>query len=1042
MKSIEKRDEEMSESNTATPEGLRIHELDNDKHSVTTDDGGQNDLRTEADINESADKNDRHQDVSSIDNKDIHKDKQNKIYELKLESTCNDNLKLDPNNGDKNFAEEIVNVEDKHKVAKNDPKDEQNKELKTKLNQPTDHESNLKLDSKTDSDLLSSKEIEKECSKKDKETSENQKTDETKADLYTKPTEGNKERKVKKIKKKKKKSPIAEESSEIQFDELDEQDVSSIDNKDIHKDKQNQIYELKLESTCNDNLKLEPNNGEKNSAEENVNVEDKHKVDNNDPKDEQNKELKTKLNQPTDHESNLKLDSKTDSDLLSSKEIEKECSKKDKETSENQKTDETKADLNTKPTEENKKTKEEPEMYCKKNMKNLKENSSQERKVKVIKNKKKKSPIAEESSEIQFDELLLPKEIENKCPEKTENSYIEVNPVKDGNIHIKDNFDDSCVAIEDSNLKSSEKLEFERNFSKDSPEWYLAETKKAANIIEATVKYTPPNRIETDNEIFYNEEIQDKLVQAGLVEVSSSFFPLAVLHEIVPESLTSLPAFEKICGTYLVKKILRTTALTVQDIMKYVDIGKFESERIHKTADYIRSLHSNSLCSTIPIEIAQSEFHDPYQKGIKIAKNIIAQETKEVALKEIFSYVERANFKNFSSPMVQTAYLRLAQRISSPTHVNDILSEEFAEDKRQEDLLGFKVLAKVSSMNPYMVSNIESFVTAEDLADSKKSDDLALSGIVSEIKNCALMSEEFVANICSSSPSKMELSIQNCIAEIHEHMNENSEASYNLLKMYPILDNIPVQAALVSSAMKISSPSLVHNTVAAELIKKRNILPYMGLVAVKSLYQHEALNTTNMDTCIKECILEDKREKMHLAQWENIASFLQSGNVPKEYIEIDDTDRKPKHLFALEKIVESLKETSFVDLTEIYESVETNPSTSILNNLGAQIVMANLSEKLVSAPITESILSFELTSSSSVNNIPFFGFRALKTAIENLPITITFDDISSFISTQDFDDEAIGNKVALMLNTAYSIRKLVSVKNLAFFCLFFHYVFV
>merc|ERR1711976_765889 len=122
-------------------------------------------------------------------------------------------------------------------------------------------------------------------------------------------------------------------------------------------------------------------------TEEIINTEDKHKDDNNDPKDEQSKELKTKLNQPTDHESNLKLDSKTDSDLLSSKEIEKECSKKDKETSENQKTDETKADLNTKPTEENKKTKEEPEMYCKKNMKNLKENSSQERKVKVIKNK-------------------------------------------------------------------------------------------------------------------------------------------------------------------------------------------------------------------------------------------------------------------------------------------------------------------------------------------------------------------------------------------------------------------------------------------------------------------------------------------------------------------------------------------------------------------------------------------------------------------------------------------------------------------------------
>lgn len=596
----------------------------------------------------------------------------------------------------------------------------------------------------------------------------------------------------------------------------------------------------------------------------------------------------------------------------------------------------------------------------------------------------------------------------------------EVSPVKDESMNMRENPDGSCETL------------------KDSPEWHLAETKKAANIIEAAVKYTPSYQNEIDSEIFYNEQIQDKFVQAGLVEVSSSFFPLAVLHEVVPESLTTLPVFEKICGTYLVKKILRTTALTVQDMMKYVDIENFESQRIHKTADFIKSLHSNSLCSTIPTEIAQSELYDPYQKGIKIAKNIIAQESKEVALKEIFNYVERASFKNFSSPMVQTAYLRLAQRISSPAHVHDLLSEEFAEDKKQEDLIGFKVLAKVSSMNPYMVSNIESFVIAEDLNDSMKEE--ALSGVVSEIQHCALMSQEFAANICLSSPSKMELSIQNCIADIHEHRNENLEASYNLLKIYPFMDNIPVQAALVGSAMKISSPSIVHNTIAAEMIKQRNILPYMGFVALKSLNQHEALNTTDMNTCIKECIFEDKREKVYLAQWENIASFLQSGNVPNEYVEIDDTERKTKHLFALDKIVESLKNTSIVDLKETYESLEKIPSANILNNLGAQIVMATISEKLVSAPITDSILSFEMTSSSPAgNSIPYFGFRALKTAIENLPITITFDDINSSISTQDFDDGIIGNKVALLLNTAYSIRKLVSVSNLAsafFYCVF------
>ena len=248
------------------------------------------------------------------------------------------------------------------------------------------------------------------------------------------------------------------------------QDVSSTDNKDIHKDKQNQIDEIKLESTGNDNLKLDSNKGDKNSAfkgaptEEIINTEDKHKDDNNDPKDEQSKELKTKLNQPTDHESNLKLDSKTDSDLLSSKEIEKECSKKDKETSENKKTDKTKANPNndlqmdTKPTEVNKKTVEETEMDCKKNMKNVKENSSQERKVKMIKKKKKKSSIAEEPSEIQFDELLLPKEIEKKCPEKTENSYIVEEPDNEEKVKLNVHQDRESVEISEEKPDTEEKV--------------------------------------------------------------------------------------------------------------------------------------------------------------------------------------------------------------------------------------------------------------------------------------------------------------------------------------------------------------------------------------------------------------------------------------------------------------------------------------------------------------------------------------------------------------------------------------------------------
>ena len=567
---------------------------------------------------------------------------------------------------------------------------------------------------------------------------------------------------------------------------------------------------------------------------------------------------------------------------------------------------------------------------------------------------------------------------------------------------------------------NSETLKIGKIILKDSPEWRLSETQKAAKIIEASVKYTSSDNIDEMSEnIFKNVQIQDILVQAGLVEVSSSFFPLEVLHEVIPEAIKILPAFDKICGTYLVKKILRNTAMSVKDVMKYITVKNFESRRINENADFIKSIHSSALCSTIPTELAQSDICDPFQKGIKIVKNIIAQETNAVALKEIFNYVETAKFEEFTSPHVQTAYLRLANRISSPTHVHDLLAEEFAEEKNPDEIVGFKIFSKISIMNPYLVSNIDSFIATNDLTGTKKGEDSAFPRLVSEIKNCVLRSEE-VTSICIS---EMELNLTNCVDSFQEHKNKIMEVSYHLLRKYPSLDNIPVQAALLGSAIKLSSPSLVHNTVAAEMLKQKNILPYIGLVAVKSLYQHKTLNISDITSCIKECILEDTKKQFNLAQWENIASFLQSGHVPNEYFTIDDFEKKTKHLFALQKIVQSLNESVCVKTNESTESISS--PASVLNNLEGQMIMATISEKLVSAPIIESILSLELTSSSS-SGLPFFGFRALKTAIEKLPLDVSFEDIDSSISTQDFDDGFIENKIALLLNTAYSIRKLVS----------------
>ena len=115
---------------------------------------------------------------------------------------------------------------------------------------------------------------------------------------------------------------------------------------------------------------------------------------------------------------------------------------------------------------------------------------------------------------------------QNERENKSGNLVSELNPLQESTLIVTAYPEDSLAAFEDENLTNSEKLDLENSFSTETAEWYLAETKKAASIIEAAVKYTP-EQIEIDNDIFYNKDIQDKLVQAGLVEVSSSFFPFS-----------------------------------------------------------------------------------------------------------------------------------------------------------------------------------------------------------------------------------------------------------------------------------------------------------------------------------------------------------------------------------------------------------------------------------------------------------------------------------------------------------------------------------
>merc|ERR1712012_196695 len=96
-------------------------------------------------------------------------------------------------------------------------------------------------------------------------------------------------------------------------------------------------------------------------------------------------------------------------------------------------------------------------------------------------------------------------------------------------------------------------------------------------------------------------------------------------------------------------------------------------------------------------------------KGVNIVKNLVAQENHGTALHEL------AKFKNFSTPNVQMAFIRLAKRISNPLDVEEVLIQELEENEKEDQFLGFKVFANIMLKNPYSITNVESFIVSEDL---------------------------------------------------------------------------------------------------------------------------------------------------------------------------------------------------------------------------------------------------------------------------------------------------------------------------------------
>lgn len=552
----------------------------------------------------------------------------------------------------------------------------------------------------------------------------------------------------------------------------------------------------------------------------------------------------------------------------------------------------------------------------------------------------------------------------------------------------------------------------------------LSKIVKAAKKLEGALRYSSSNisDVELNDEVYLIEDIQEPILQAGFIKISKSFFPTAVLNEIIPLDIIKSEQFESQCGTFLMKKIIRNTALTVEDIIKYVKLEDFSTENLNDTSKLISKIQSNVTFSTVGVEVVQSENFEPFMKGVNIVKNLVAQENHGTALHEVVNYLELAKFKNFSTPNVQMAFIRLAKRISNPLDVEEVLIQELEENEKEDQFLGFKVFANIMLKNPYSITNVESFIVSEDLLETTSKRERACIERIQSEMNSPVISEEAVINQRYELHQKRFAQISQYIQEIMDHRNENINVSEGLISKFSNVDDIQSQAALLGFASQLSSVATVHKTLALEMVKSENVLPFIGSLAVMNLPENIAVESNDVDTYFKELSINAKKQKESFATWENIASFLQYGSIPTECIVVNEFKR-PLQEIAMRKVVNQLQKTSDVKLNQPFQSLESIEDS--MKNLSAQIAMTTVSEQIMNAPIMENILKYEL-SSNDTTCLPFIGFKALKTAVESLPVNVTCDALDSLLVVQDIEQERIESKMAFLLDTAYSMRTQVS----------------
>ena len=462
--------------------------------------------------------------------------------------------------------------------------------------------------------------------------------------------------------------------------------------------------------------------------------------------------------------------------------------------------------------------------------------------------------------------------------------------------------------------------------------------------------------------------------------------------------------------------------MTVEDIVNYVNVEDFTNDKIEKTQEVLQSLPSRICCIPDEQETVAQVLLTPYMKGLQIIKRMaLTENTGEMAVKEITNYLELAKLENFNSPTVQNAYLKLAKRVGNPLEVCQVIKEETAKDSDSQSMMGFTVLATVVLREPLLVTNIDKFWIPQDFSEEKSHKEITTFEMIPENIISTIPQERVLS---SSNPKSLMRDVASFVTDILAHRCDSVETPISLLTMFPSLDNIASQAALLGLAAQVSSPSEVHQSISFELVTQKNILPAVGCLAVKKILENTSLHAEQVFSHInQETFTKSLDEKDNLL-WENISALLHTESVPVECLTVEDHSLKKHYQNALRKISEQLSLAHNISSKEAFENPELLANS--LTDLKAQVHMTKVAEKLNNAPISQRVISYEHLKDNDVSCLPFFGFKALKTAIESLPVSVSDIEVDSYLDIQDLDQETVKSSIALVLDTGLVRRTQVS----------------